>query len=108
MNKHLARILVAVTAATITMAQPIASYAVNSGTDIVQQDQGSRETTAERTYSFVVDGEAYGSSQTIKSGETLTQPETPTKEGYAFKGWYADGAFERPFWCCNQNGVLYD
>ena len=92
MNKHLARILVAVTAATITMAQPIASYAVNSGTDIVQQDQGSQETTAERTYSFVVDGEAYGSSQTIKSGETLTQPETPTKEGYAFKGWYADGS----------------
>ena len=75
MNKHLARILVALTAVSMTMAQPIASYAVNSGTDIVQQDQGSQETTAERTYSCVVDGEAYGSSQTIKSGETLRQPD---------------------------------
>ena len=39
------------------------------------------------TYTFAVDGMAV-SSQTLKDGEELRQPEDPVLEGYHFDGWF--------------------
>lgn len=85
MNKHLARILVALTAATITMAQPIASAAVQAA-----ETQETETPKITRTYRFVVDGgENDYDPQTIESGGKLTEPEAPAaKEGQTFLGWY--------------------
>ena len=41
------------------------------------------------TYTFAVDGMAV-SSQTLKDGEELRQPEDPVMEGYRFDGWFVD------------------
>ena len=41
------------------------------------------------TYTFAVDGMAV-SSQTLKDGEELKQPEDPVMEGYRFDGWFLD------------------
>ena len=41
------------------------------------------------TYTFAVNGMAV-SSQTLKDGEELRQPEDPVLEGYLFDGWFID------------------
>ena len=43
------------------------------------------------TVTFVSDGETL-STQRVREGSTVEQPENPTKEGYSFDGWYLDGA----------------
>ena len=48
------------------------------------------------TYLFK-DGETVVSSQTIKAGGTLVQPETPSQEGWHFIGWKNDENEEPPF-----------
>ena len=52
-------------------------------------DQAITETAAppEITYNFYSDGELY-SSQTVKDGETLTEPTVPTVVGKIFGGWF--------------------
>ncbi len=37
---------------------------------------------------FDSNGGSAVSSQTVKEGETVTEPEDPTREGYTFAGWY--------------------
>jgi len=37
---------------------------------------------------FDTDGGSVVEKQTIKKGEKIEEPETPTKEGYTFDGWY--------------------
>ena len=43
----------------------------------------------ETTYNFYLDGKEYA-SQTVKDGETLSDPETPTAEGKTFDAWYTE------------------
>ena len=43
----------------------------------------------ETTYNFYLDGKEYA-SQTVKDGETLSEPETPTAEGKTFDAWYTE------------------
>lgn len=43
------------------------------------------------TVTFVSDGETL-STQRVREGSTVEQPENPSKEGYSFDGWYLDGA----------------
>ena len=43
----------------------------------------------ETTYNFYLDGKEY-TSQTVKDGETLSEPETPTAEGKTFDAWYTE------------------
>lgn len=89
MNKHLARILVALTAAAMTVSQPIAGYA--TGTD------SSINVSATRTYEFKV-GDAVKFRKTVTSGSKLEKPEDPTEEGKKFDGWYVtENGEERPF-----------
>ena len=44
----------------------------------------------EITISFDTQGGSEITPITIRSGESLTLPKTPTKEGYVFDGWYLD------------------
>ena len=36
-------------------------------------------------------------TQTLKWGETISKPVTPTKNGYRFGGWYTDSKYTEPF-----------
>ncbi len=89
MNKHLARILVALTAAAMTVSQPIAGYAAET--------DSSMNVSVTRIYEFKV-GDAVTSSETVASGGRLEKPEDPTEEGKKFDGWYVtENGEERPF-----------
>lgn len=41
------------------------------------------------TITFVVDNEIYKTT-TVEKGKKITFPDQPTKDGYAFIGWYKD------------------
>lgn len=47
---------------------------------------------AEVTYTvtFETNGGSAVSAQTVLTGQKATEPETPTREGYQFAGWYSD------------------
>ena len=55
--------------------------------DIKQDETLSEEYI---TISFDTDGGSNIDSIVIKIGDTISKPDTPTKEGYTFKGWYID------------------
>lgn len=44
------------------------------------------------TVRFNTDGGTTIANQVVESGQMVTQPENPTKEGYTFEGWQIDGA----------------
>ncbi len=89
MNKHLARILVALTAAAMTVSQPIAGHATETNS--------SMNVSVTRTYDFKV-GDAVKFSKPVTSGSKLEKPEDPTEEGKKFDGWYVtENGEERPF-----------
>ncbi|MDE7454271.1 MAG: leucine-rich repeat protein [Clostridia bacterium] len=49
------------------------------------------------TVSFIVDGTTYATIDT-SGNEMVTIPQSPTKNGYTFDGWYWDnGTWQRPF-----------
>ena len=55
--------------------------------------------TATYTVTFNTDGGSAIEAQTVASGEVVTPPTVPTKEGYTFAGWYLEDApynFETP------------
>ncbi len=43
------------------------------------------------TVSFDTDGGSEVTAQSVTYGESATQPEDPTREGYEFIGWYTEG-----------------
>ena len=43
------------------------------------------------TITFKTNGGSTVDNITVRSGNTITEPEEPTKEGYIFDGWYLDG-----------------
>jgi uncharacterized repeat protein (TIGR02543 family) len=45
------------------------------------------------TVSFEVNGGSPVPSQNVRSGNKATQPDTPTKAGFFFDGWYTDNTF---------------
>lgn len=47
---------------------------------------------SEYTVTFAGEGITLPAAQKVKSGEQATKPASPTKEGYTFLGWYADGS----------------
>ena len=53
-------------------------------------DKKQEETLSEEyiTVSFDTDGGSTIDSVVIKIGETIKEPDIPTKDGYTFKGWY--------------------
>lgn len=53
-------------------------------------DKKQEETLSEEyiTVSFDTDGGSNIDSVVIKIGETIKEPDIPTKDGYTFKGWY--------------------
>jgi uncharacterized repeat protein (TIGR02543 family) len=63
----------------------IQAFAVSEGDDTGGDGSGLPEPAA--TYNFYSEGELYY-SQTVKDGETLSEPEEPQKEGNTFEGWY--------------------
>lgn len=44
-----------------------------------------------KTVSFDSNGGSHVNSQTVVVGETAETPDTPTREGYTFDGWYLNG-----------------
>ncbi|MDD6981619.1 MAG: leucine-rich repeat protein [Clostridia bacterium] len=49
------------------------------------------------TVSYDVDGGSAVASQRVLNGEYAVKPQDPTKDGYAFIGWYTDKSYETPF-----------
>ena len=49
------------------------------------------------TVSFEVDGGTAVAAQKVLNGATATKPADPTKDGYAFIGWYADREYQTAF-----------
>ena len=47
------------------------------------------------TVTFMVDGAEYKAVGSIESGSTVELPSNPTKTGFRFNGWYAEGAEEK-------------
>ena len=50
-------------------------------------EEGTDSSVPEATYNFLVEGEVYA-AQTVKDGETLSEPAAPEAEGKTFDGWY--------------------
>ena len=71
--------------AILTMAI-LLSCALVACTKAETQDAQKKEITI----SFDTQGGSEITPITIRSGESLTLPKTPTKEGYVFDGWYLD------------------
>lgn len=46
---------------------------------------------------FYVDGKTYVDEQTLKYGQPITLPTTPTIDGYNFEGWYTDSEYKTKF-----------
>ena len=64
-------------------------------------DKKQEETLSEEyiTVSFDTDGGSNIDSVVIKIGDTIKEPDIPTKDGYTFKGWYIkeeEFAFSKP------------
>ena len=81
----------------------LGSYKIGVGTDTtkncVKMTSGTSGswTTYSVTTSYTVTFHANGHgtapvSQTVNSGETVTEPTAPTETGYTFGGWYTDSA----------------
>ena len=49
------------------------------------------------TVSFDTDGGSEIESQSVESGKTASEPTEPTKDGFAFAGWYTDAEFGTEF-----------
>ena len=49
---------------------------------------GGNATKAKYTVTFETDGGSTVEAQQVERGATATKPEDPTKDGYAFAGWY--------------------
>ncbi len=50
---------------------------------------------------FESNGGTTVSAITVESGNTITERTAPTKEGYAFEGWYKER-----FWCKNKINMI--
>ena len=89
MKKHLL-ILVAI--------MVIICVAMLAGCDMFK---GSQDPNDDEKITFTVTFDTQGGSPidpiTIGEGEALTLPQTPTKEGYIFDGWYLDDSFVEQF-----------
>lgn len=59
------------------------------------------------TVTFDVDGGSSVSDQTIDKNETVSLPQTPTRSGYTFMGWYADEDF-KVLWDFSGNEITED
>lgn len=57
--------------------------------------KGGAGTAAKYTVTFVTNGAAEISSVTVVSGDVLTAPAVPEKEGFTFGGWYTDEALTK-------------
>lgn len=53
---------------------------------------GTINAKAYETVTFASDGGTAVASQTVLRGQKATKPATPTKAGYTFGGWFAEGA----------------
>ncbi|MBQ1678253.1 MAG: InlB B-repeat-containing protein, partial [Oscillospiraceae bacterium] len=49
------------------------------------------------TVSFNSNGGSAVAAQTVESGETVSEPPTPTREGCSFDGWYTDAALSQVY-----------
>ena len=52
---------------------------------------------ASYTVTFVSNGGSAVQSATVSSGETVSEPTAPQREGYVFAGWYADENLVTPY-----------
>ena len=50
------------------------------------------DTTIYYTITFESDGGSAVANQTVAEGQTATQPDAPSRDGYTFEGWYTDEA----------------
>ena len=63
-------------------------------------------TPIKRTITFNVNGGSSVSAITFDEGTTVTKPENPEKDGYAFGGWYTDQALTKSFYFATDSEKL--
>ena len=49
------------------------------------------------TVTFVLNGGTGTETATVKNGQKVTAPATPTKAGYVFEGWFTDAELTKPY-----------
>ncbi|MBQ8137636.1 MAG: InlB B-repeat-containing protein, partial [Clostridia bacterium] len=63
-------------------------FSDNSSYNVFLSDDGEVRLGNPVTVTFNSDGGSDVAAQTVNAGEKAEKPEDPTKEGFAFKGWY--------------------
>ena len=58
---------------------------------------GGSSVTQEYTVTFETGGGSAVEKQTVESGDSVSRPEDPEKEGFVFGGWYADSDLTVPY-----------
>ncbi|HJK49946.1 MAG TPA: InlB B-repeat-containing protein, partial [Methanocorpusculum sp.] len=84
-----------VTFTDLTSASPFGIGVISDGPQPVYSSGGNMDNAYRVLFN---DGATTLSVQTdLSSGDKLTKPETPVKDGYTFAGWYKDSACTQPW-----------
>ena len=89
MKRHLLIILVII--------MLILCVAMLAGCDMFKGSQNPDDEKISFTVTFDTQGGSSIAPITIGEGKAITLPQTPTKEGYIFDGWYLDDSFVEQF-----------
>lgn len=74
------------------ISTPASKPASGTGTVLPPAPNPTPDPDPNPTYTVTFDsnGGSAAASQTVVAGQTATEPEAPTKEGYYFNGWFSD------------------
>lgn len=77
------------------------TYSAQLSNDTIVLEYNSAQITFLKMIDYRVEFSANGGSavegKTVTNGKTLSKPQDPVREGYAFLGWYSDDSFTTPF-----------
>jgi uncharacterized repeat protein (TIGR02543 family) len=83
-----------------TVKVTVNAKSTSTGTSTSNNNSGSTNTTTTTTnytVTFNTNGGSAVTTKTVKSGEKVSAPTAPTKDGYTFDGWYSDAALTKAY-----------